>query len=227
MIFVSPQRTAEMQVYVGRVFDTALDIQFTLGRLSNESVAARSIEFAFGLKSGVEAVARESFMTMAYLEAPAAMAAKMRSSNLAFLEEVVAYLREFEQKLRERVETRNQVQTDEEAQETGPANLNFSLNITPANYSGLNPGAGWGGFSFTNEGGIAQIDSTGKITWSGWGGTLSNGGQTFGSGQAAIAALTSLLSSLFGTGRTDNGPAAPPATPPEIGPEEGAPSGIE
>ena len=50
MIFVSPQRTAEMQVYVGRVFDTALDIQFAEWRhgdqpwyVSNTHAISRAI----------------------------------------------------------------------------------------------------------------------------------------------------------------------------------------
>jgi len=57
------------------------------------------------------------------------------------------------------------------------------------------PGAGWGGSSFTNEGGIAT--STPRVSWSGWGG-IPNGGK-----------------SLFGgeTAREDVAPPAPPAPP--------------
>jgi hypothetical protein len=104
----------------------------------------------------------------------------------------------------------------------GRAALNFSLNITPSNYAGLNPGAGWGGFSPTNEGGIATIDSSGKITWSGWGGSLANGGQAaFGNGQAALAAALAALASLFGLGREDNATPPAPPTPPEAPSEPG------
>jgi hypothetical protein len=81
------------------------------------------------------------------------------------------------------------VMTDEEIEAMAQAEMNMG----PA----PNPGAGWGGSSFTNEGGIATIDSSGKISWSGWGG-IPNGGK-----------------SLF-SGREDNA-TAPPATPPEEG----------
>ena len=62
------------------------------------------------------------------------------------------------------------------------------------------PGAGWGGSSFTNEGGIATINSKGEISWSGWGG-IPNGGR-----------------SLFSSGRDDNAPTAPPQAPPPDAP---------
>jgi len=99
----------------------------------------------------------------------------------------------------------------------GKAALDFSLNITPANYIGLNPGAGWSGFSPTNEGGIATIDSAGKISWSGFAGLGQIGQAQFASGKDAIAAIL---------GREDSSstpPGAPPSSPPNSPPDDPGP----
>jgi len=87
-----------------------------------------------------------------------------------------------------------------------------------------NPGAGWGGFSPTNEGGRATINSDGKISWAGMnhGPIGITGAQSQFSNNASLAqALASLLGSIFG-GRTDTGPPAPPSAPPET-PDPGGP----
>jgi hypothetical protein len=70
-------------------------------------------------------------------------------------------------------------------------------------------GAGWGGYSFTNEGGIATIDSSGRISWSGFGGLGQTGQSQFTSGKDALNALAN----FFGLGREDSAPPSPPSPP--------------
>jgi hypothetical protein len=99
--------------------------------------------------------------------------------------------------------------TGEQQEASGRASLSF------------NPGAGWGGVSFTNEGGIATINSQGRISWSGLdpngAGAIAGAQSHFSSGAAALAALAGLLGTIFGTGRTDAPPGAPPAPPDDPG----------
>ena len=85
--------------------------------------------------------------------------------------------------------------------------------IQAAAHAAFALGAGHGGLSFTNEGGIATIDSAGKISWSGWGGIAIEGAHSqFGSGKEALAAIF---------GREDNAN-APTTTPPDTpGPDDG------
>ena len=80
----------------------------------------------------------------------------------------------------------------------------------------VNPGAGWGGFSPTNEGGIANIDSQGNISWSST--AESNSGHAhFGSIPDALNALANTLG--FGRGNTPNTPTVTPTPNQEV--EEG------
>lgn len=85
--------------------------------------------------------------------------------------------------------------------------------IQAAGRAAFHLGAGWGGASFTNEGGIATIDSGGRISWSGFGGLGQTGQSQFASGKDALDAIAS----LFGRGRDDNAPnnTAPPSPPSE------------
>lgn len=91
--------------------------------------------------------------------------------------------------------------TDEEIQAAGRAAFHL--------------GAGWGGFSFTNEGGIATINSQGQISWSSTG--QPNSGQAhFSSGEDALAAIANLFSGR-NTTTTPNTPTPTPTQEVEEG----------
>ena len=97
--------------------------------------------------------------------------------------------------------------TDEEIQAAGRAAFHL--------------GAGWGGVSFTNEGGIATINSQGVISWSSTG-QPNSGRSHFASGKDALDALATALNSLLG--KTDN---APPQAPPPDNPQGPAPGEVD
>ena len=105
--------------------------------------------------------------------------------------------------------------TDEEIEAYSQAQLNMGR--------APNAGAGWGGSSFTNEGGIATINNEGVISWSGLGGragqSIAGAQSHFASGKDALDALANLFS-----GRTDN---APPATTPPDNPQGPGPGEVD
>jgi len=95
--------------------------------------------------------------------------------------------------------------------------------IQAAARAAFHVGAGWGGVSFTNEGGIATIDSAGKISWSGFGlGNIEGAQAQFASGKDALAALAALFgirdNDAPGTPGLTGAPPSPPDTP---GPDDG------
>jgi hypothetical protein len=77
--------------------------------------------------------------------------------------------------------------------------------ISAAARAAFHLGAGWGGLSPTNEGGIATINSQGEISWSSTG-QLNEGHAQFASGKDALDALGNLASTIGATLGIGRGP---------------------